>query len=43
MGLLDWIFGTEEKKKDSRKKVFISFAIEDIEYRDHRHFKTTLN
>ena len=35
MGLLDWIFGTEEKKKDTRKKVFISFAIEDVEYRNH--------
>ncbi len=35
MGLLDWIFGTEENKKNSQKNVFISFAFEDIEYRDH--------
>ena len=35
MGLLDWIFGTEVKAKETRKKVFISFAIEDIEYRDY--------
>ena len=34
MGLFDWLFG-EEKKNDGRKRVFISFAIEDIEYRDH--------
>lgn len=33
MGLLNWIFGTDEKKR--RKRVFISFAVEDIEYRDH--------
>ena len=35
MGLLDWLFGTEKKQKETRKKVFISFAIEDIEYRDY--------
>ncbi len=35
MGLLDWLFGTEEKKVETRKRVFISFAIEDVEYRDH--------
>lgn len=35
MGLLDWLFGSEEAKKDSRKRIFISFAIEDEIYRDH--------
>jgi len=35
MGLLDWLFGKEEIKKETRKKVFISFAIEDVEYRDY--------
>jgi hypothetical protein len=34
MGLLDWIFGKDDKI-EIRKRVFISFAIEDIEYRDH--------
>lgn len=32
MGLLDFIFGAE---KERRKRIFISFAIEDIEYRDY--------
>lgn len=32
MGLFDWFFGANEKKR--RKRVFISFAIEDIRYRD---------
>lgn len=31
MGILEWIFGPEEK---NRKRVFISFAIEDAKYRD---------
>ena len=35
MGFLDWLFGIDEKKKDTRKRVFISFAIEDIQYRDY--------
>lgn len=35
MGLLDWLFGTAEKKKETRKRVFISFAIEDVQYRDY--------
>jgi hypothetical protein len=35
MGLLEWLFGNDTYKKDTRKKVFISFAIEDIEYRDY--------
>lgn len=34
MGLLDWLFGNEFSKKERRKRVFISFAIEDIAYRD---------
>jgi hypothetical protein len=34
MGFLDWLFG-EEKKVDKRKRVFISFAIEDVQYRDY--------
>lgn len=35
MGFLDWLFETEDKKRETRKRVFISFAIEDVEYRDH--------
>lgn len=35
MGLFEWIFGTEENNNERRKKVFISFAIEDIEYRNY--------
>jgi MTH538 TIR-like domain (DUF1863) len=35
MGLLDWLFGKEETKKQRRKRIFISFAIEDVEYRDY--------
>lgn len=34
MGLLDWLFGNEETIKNSRKRIFISFAIEDEIYRD---------
>ena len=30
MGLLDFLFGSDEK--ENRKRVFISFAIEDAEY-----------
>lgn len=33
MGLFDWLFGADEKK--TRKRVFISFAIEDVQYRDY--------
>ncbi len=32
MDFLDWFFGTGE---NTRKRVFISFAIEDAKYRDH--------
>lgn len=35
MWISDWFFGKEEIKKQARKRVFISFAIEDIEYRDY--------
>lgn len=35
MGLLDWLLGTEKKNKVIKKRVFISFAIEDIKYRDY--------
>jgi hypothetical protein len=35
MGFLDWLFGGNTNSKDNRKKVFISFAIEDVKYRDH--------
>jgi hypothetical protein len=35
MGLLDWLFGSTTNSRDKGKKVFISFAIEDIEYRDY--------
>lgn len=34
MGILDWLFGEEIKTKETRKRIFISFAIEDNEYRD---------
>lgn len=34
MGFLDWLFG-ETPKKETRKRVFISFAIEDRTYRDY--------
>ncbi|MGB3149344.1 MAG: TIR domain-containing protein [Maribacter sp.] len=32
MGIFDWLFEAEKPKK---KRIFISFAIEDIEYRNH--------
>lgn len=32
MTFLDWLFG--EDKADNRKRIFISFAIEDVRYRD---------
>lgn len=35
MGLFDFLFGKPKPKKPHRKKVFISFAIEDIQYRDY--------
>lgn len=35
MGLLDFLFGSQEDTRDERKRVFISFAIEDEVYRDH--------
>lgn len=35
MGFFDWLLGTEDTKKVRRKRVFISFAIEDVIYRDH--------
>ena len=35
MGFLDWLFGAGKTKNDTRKRVFISFAIQDIEYRDY--------
>lgn len=35
MGFLDWLNGTEEIKNVRRKRVFISFAIEDVVYRDY--------
>lgn len=35
MGFWDWLFGKEETKKEIRKRVFISFAIEDIQYCKH--------
>jgi len=35
MGLLNWLFGEETENNEKRKQIFISFAIEDIEYRDH--------
>jgi hypothetical protein len=35
MGFLDWLFGEDKSRKDGRKRIFISFAIEDIQYRDY--------
>ncbi len=35
MVFIELFFVTDEKKKDSQKRVFISFAIEDEEYRDY--------
>src|SRR6266498_4625802 len=35
MDVLDWLFGTNSNNSDSRKRIFISFAIEDAIYRDH--------
>nr|WP_299422657.1 TIR domain-containing protein [uncultured Emticicia sp.] len=37
MGLLDWLLGRKknDKKVKSKKRIFISFAIEDVEYRDY--------
>lgn len=35
MGFFDWLLGSEDTKKVRRKRVFISFAIEDIVYRDY--------
>lgn len=35
MGFFDWLFGENEPERDSRKRVFISFAIEDRQYRNH--------
>ena len=33
MRLLDWLFG--EDKPERRKKIFISFSMKDVEYRNH--------
>lgn len=36
MGFFDWIFGNSQiRRRSLRKKIFISFAVEDIEYRDY--------
>ncbi|RZJ68837.1 MAG: hypothetical protein EOO47_24515 [Flavobacterium sp.] len=35
MDFFDWLLGIENTKKEKRKKVFISFAIEDVIYRDY--------
>lgn len=35
MGIFDFLFRDSVPEKPLRKRVFISFAIEDIEYRDH--------
>jgi hypothetical protein len=35
MGFWEWLVGIEAEKKDKRKKMFISFAIEDVVYRDY--------
>jgi len=35
MGLFDWLFNEKKTKTQQRKRVFISFAVEDIEYRNY--------
>lgn len=35
MGFLEWLFQSDNKRKVVRKRIFISFAIEDKEYRDY--------
>ena len=35
MRIFDWLFGSDESQRNHRKKVFISFAIDDQEYRTH--------
>lgn len=35
MDFFNWLFGTDEGKAERKKRVFISFAIEDVEYRDY--------
>lgn len=36
MGFFDWLFGADEKtSNETRKRMFISFAIEDTQYRDY--------
>lgn len=35
MSFLKWLFGEQKKKKESNKRIFISFAIEDEQYRNY--------
>jgi hypothetical protein len=35
MNFLNYLFGSHKTKKEKRKRIFISFAIEDKNYRDH--------
>lgn len=35
MGFFDFLFGNSDSKIETRKRVFISFAIEDVKYRDY--------
>lgn len=35
MGFFDFLFGNSELKSEKRKRVFVSFAIEDVKYRDY--------
>jgi MTH538 TIR-like domain (DUF1863) len=35
MSFLKWLLGVSKPKKESRKRVFISFAIEDVDYRNY--------
>ena len=35
MGFFDFLFGNSNSKIETRKRVFISFAIEDVKYRDY--------
>jgi len=35
MSFFKWLFGEEKQKEEDKKRIFISFAIEDKKYRDY--------
>jgi len=35
MSFWKWLFGEQKNKNEDKKRVFISFAIEDKKYRDY--------